>query len=80
VGASLALPSQISNPLTPGSSVSKSSRTYLFTIPDHWRPEVEACSHLKSHHDVRLSEHLSVSFLVIQLSQPENSVGQSHDS
>lgn len=37
---SSASPSQIS---TPGSSVSKSNRSRLFEIPEHWRPEVEQC-------------------------------------
>ena len=41
--SSSASPSQISNPSTPGSSVSKSSRSRLFEIPEHWRPEVEGC-------------------------------------
>ena len=40
--SSLASP-QISNPSTPGSSVSKSNRSCLFEIPEHWRPEVEEC-------------------------------------
>ena len=38
-----ASPSQISNQSTPGSSVSKSSRSCGFEIPEHWRPEVEEC-------------------------------------
>ena len=46
--SSVASPSQISNPSTPGSSVSKSSRCGLFEIPEHWRPEVEECIHNES--------------------------------
>ena len=42
---SLASP-QISNPSTPGSSVS--NRSHLLEIPEHWRPEVEECIHNQS--------------------------------
>ena len=46
--SSSASPSQISNPSTTGSSVSKSSRSCLFEIPEHWRPEVEECIPIQS--------------------------------
>lgn len=82
-GSSPASSSQISNPSTPGSTVSKSNRSRVFEIHEHWRPEVEECIRNESLEEsarCELCAHSSVCSLVALLNQPESSVDHSHGS